>query len=100
MVGENLLRTRPGSVRIAQAPKLCLIDERDLAEFLVHLLGCPLVGKEDFPTEALYLERFNASFLKGAGTFIHGEDTDSIFISLCDLTLGFVTNALQLGDIR
>ncbi|KLN58873.1 hypothetical protein WH96_20680 [Kiloniella spongiae] len=51
----------------ALVSKLGLVAERDLAEVLVHLLDCPLVRKEGFPTEALYPERFNASFLKGVG---------------------------------
>ncbi|WP_204248271.1 GspE/PulE family protein [Kiloniella spongiae] len=77
--------------------KLGLVAERDLAEVLAHLLDCPLVGKEDFPAEALYSERFNASFLKGAGALILGEDADSIFVALCDPTQDFVINALQLA---
>ncbi|WP_125933073.1 hypothetical protein [Kiloniella majae] len=39
-----------------------------MAEVLAHLLDCPLVGKEDFPAEALYPEHFNTSFLKGVVT--------------------------------
>ncbi|KLN61000.1 hypothetical protein WH96_11290 [Kiloniella spongiae] len=77
--------------------KLGLVAERDLAEVLAHLLDCPLVGKEDFLTEALYPERFNPSFLKGAGALILGEDADSIFVALCDPTQDFVINALQLA---
>ncbi|WP_085907085.1 hypothetical protein [Kiloniella majae] len=77
--------------------KLGLVAERDLAEVLAHLLDCPLVGKEDFPAEALYPERFNASFLKGAEALILGEDAESIFVALCDSIQDFVINALQLA---
>jgi general secretion pathway protein E len=77
-------------------PKLGLVSERDLASALSELLGLPLVGAADFPSEALLGDRLSPRFLRESRVLPLAEREEGLVLAMADPLDGYAADALRL----
>jgi general secretion pathway protein E len=100
--GENAERARRAHERASGSMvdvlvRLGLCGERDVAKAVAALTGCPLIGPEQFPEDAIDKDAVNAQFLREAKVIPIGRTEDSIVIAAADPTDAFTAHALELA---
>jgi general secretion pathway protein E len=77
--------------------KLGLVDEKDVAEALAHVLGLPLVAASEFPEEPVIEAGLSPKFLKEARALPVGETDDGVIVAMADPLDAFIGEAIELA---
>jgi general secretion pathway protein E len=80
--------------------QLGIVSERDLAEAIAAISGLPLVPREQFPQEAVLMDRLSARFLREAVILPLAADEAEIVVAMANPDDRFAIEAIRLAAQR